>query len=251
MFFSSIKQTSIKNKASTWFNWGMTIAFDMPSSVVLLLLVFFSHISYGNGFSKFWGSVTYSGQYDRLLYTLEPQIRLIDRPEKYDQFLLNSGIGTKITSPFQIWLGQTYINYADTNDIAEDVAPAVKNEYRIWEQIMWHRPFYEELASRSRLEQRHSFQSAQWAVRFRERAYWTIPLNTVISLALSDEIFINLKPVPWVSTPTFDQNRLFIGFFYQFTTNIGLNVSYINQYINKRDKEYNNGVLLNLVIYAF
>src|SRR3990167_2222136 len=206
----------------------------------------FSHISYSNGFSKLWGAATYFGHYNQLLYTLEPQIRLIDRPEKYDQSLLNSGIGTKIMSPFQIWLGQTYINYLGTNDIAEDVGRAVLNEYRIWEQIMWHRPFSEELASRTRLEQRRAFQSAEWAVRFRERAYWTIPFNETLSFALSDEFFLNLKSVSWVTTSTLDQNRIFIGFFYKFTSNLGLNISYINQYINKRTKEYNNGIVLNL-----
>lgn len=186
-----------------------------------------------------------------MLYTIEPQIRLIDRPEHYDQSLFNAGIGTKMMSPFQIWLGQTYINYSETNDSAEDVNNTVLNEYRIWEQIMWRKPFSEGLASRTRLEQRRAFQSADWAVRFRERAYWTIPLNDTVSFALSDEVFMNLKSVPWVSTSTLDQNRIFIGFFYKITPTLGLNISYLNQYINRTPQEYNNGVLLNIIMYAF
>lgn len=224
---------------------------NMPRFFIALLLSMMSPISSGQDFSKLWGAATYFGRYNQLLYTIEPQIRLIDRSEKYDQSLLNAGIGTAITSPFQIWLGQTYVNYAKTNDVAEDVGNTVSNEYRIWEQLMWHRPFLDGLASRSRLEQRHAFDSTNWAVRFRERAYWTMPLNDTLSFAVSDEVFINLNSVPWVATSTLDQNRIFIGFFYKMTSNLSLNVSYINQYINRHPQEYNNGVLLNFIVYTF
>lgn len=220
----------------------------LSCALILLLSSIYSPHAYSQSFSKLWGSATYFGRYNQLLYTVEPQIRLIDRSEKYEQSLLNFGIGRKITSQWQLWVGQTYINYTAPNDIAEDVGNMTVNEYRIWEQAMWQRPFYDNLASRSRLEQRRVFQSSEWAVRFRDRVYWTIPMNKTLSLALSDEFFLNLKSVPWVTTPTFDQNRIFIGFFYQFTPNIGLNVSYMNQYINKNPKEDNNGLLLNLII---
>jgi len=219
--------------------------------IALLLLILFSQLNYSQSFSKLWGAATYFGRYNQLLYTVEPQIRLIDSANRYDQSLLNAGIGQTIMPQLQIWLGQTYINYADTNNIAEDIESVVLNEYRIWEQVVWRRPFFESLALRSRLEQRHAFDNAEWAVRFRERGFWTIPLNETLSFALNDEFFLNLKSAPWVTTPFFDQNRLFIGIFYKFTPNIGVNISYMNQYINKINKEYNNGIVLNLIIYAF
>ena len=194
---------------------------------------------------------SYFGRYDQILYTIEPQVRFIDRAEKYEQSLFNAGIGTALAPQWQIWLGQTYINYAAQNDIAEDVENVVKNEYRVWEQLVWHRPFNDELASRTRLEERHAVQSTEWAVRIRERGYWTIPLNETISFTLNDEIFLNLKSTPWIADSTFDQNRLYVGFYYKLTPNIGVNVSYLNQYIPRTPIEVNNGLVVNLIAYMY
>ena len=116
---------------------------------------------------------------------------------------------------------------------------------------MWRRPFSDEFASRLRVEQRRAFQTSEWAVRLRERSYWTIPVNETISFALNDEIFLNVKSVPWVATSTFDLNRVFVGIYYKFTPNMGLNVSYMNQYIARDPAEVNSGLVLNLIAYMY
>ena len=219
--------------------------------VIVGLLSLIPELCFSESYTKIWGLASYFGKYEQLLYMVEPQIRLVDSAGTYEQSLLNAGIGTIIKPQLQIWLGQTYTNYSDNNNVAEDVQNVVINEYRIWEQITWQRPFSDEFASRLRLEQRHAFESSEWAVRLRERAYWTIPLNERFSLALNDEIFLNLKLVPWVSTSTFDQNRLFVGIYYKLTPNIGLNVSYMNQYIARESVEVNNGLMLNLIAYMY
>lgn len=215
------------------------------------VLSLISQLVFSESYTKLWGLASYFGQYEQLLYAVEPQIRLVDSAGTYEQSLLNAGIGTTIKPQLQIWLGQTYTNYSDNNNVAEDVENVVSNEYRVWEQIMWRRPFSDEFASRLRVEQRRAFQTSEWAVRLRERAYWTIPVNEMISFALNDEIFLNLKSVPWVATSTFDQNRVFVGIYYKFTPNIGLNVSYMNQYIARDPVEVNNGLVLNLIAYMY
>ena len=174
---------------------------------------------------------------------------MVDSAGTYEQTLLNGGIGTTIRPELQVWIGQTYANYSNRNNIAEDVENIVFNEYRIWEQLIWRRPFFDEFASRLRVEQRRVFQTPEWAVRLRERAYWTIPLNKTISFTLNDEVFFNLKSAPWVATSIFDQNRLFVGIYYKFTPNTGLNVSYMNQYIARVPVEVNSGLVLNLITY--
>lgn len=219
--------------------------------VIAGVLSLMPQLCFSESYTKLWGLASYFGKYEQLLYMIEPQIRLVDSAGTYEQSLLNTGIGTIIKPQLQIWLGQTYANYSDNNNVAEDVKNAVINEYRIWEQIVWRRPFSDGFASRLRLEQRHAFESAEWAVRLRERAYWTIPLNEKFSFALNDEIFLNLKSVPWVSTSTFDQNRLFVGIYYKLTPNTGLNVSYMNQYIAREPAEVNNGLMLNLIAYMY
>ena len=219
--------------------------------VIAGVLSLISQLVFSESYTKLWGLASYFGQYEQLLYAAEPQIRLVDSAGTYEQSLLNAGIGTTIKPQLQIWLGQTYTNYSDNNNVAEDVENVVINEYRVWEQIMWRRPFSDEFASRLRVEQRRAFQTSEWAVRLRERSYWTIPVNETISFALNDEIFLNLKSVPWVTTSTFDQNRVFVGIYYKFTPNIGLNVSYMNQYIARDPAEVNSGLVLNLIAYMY
>lgn len=223
----------------------------MSRFIMAVLLSLIALPSFSKNYNKLWSSASLFYQYKQWLYTVEPQIRLINRAGIYEQSLLNAGFGTTIRPQLQIWLGQTYSNYSTINNVSEDVGNTVTNEYRIWEQLLWRRPFSDEFSSRLRLEERRAFEASGWAVRLRERAYWTIPLTETISLALNDEIFLNLKAVPWVSTATLDQNRLFIGIFYKFTPNIGLNISYMNQYIARNPVEINNGLILNLIAYLY
>ena len=219
--------------------------------IIAGVLSLISQIAFSESYTKLWGLASYFGQYNTLLYMAEPQIRLIDRTGTYEQTLVNIGMGATIKPQLQVWLGQTYTNYSKSNNIAEDVENIITNEYRVWEQIMWRRPFYDAFASRFRVEQRRAFETSEWAVRLRERAYWTIPLNEKISFALNDELFLNVKSTPWVAPSTFDQNRLFVGIYYKFTPNIGLNVSYMNQYIAREPAEINNGLVLNLIVYMY
>jgi len=219
--------------------------------IITAILCLMNQLSFGVSHTKLWGLASYFGQYKQLLYTVEPQIRWVDNANVYEQSLFNAGIGINMMPKLQIWLGQTYTNYANSNNVDEDVNKNVLNEQRIWQQIVWQRPFSDELASRTRMEQRRAFQSPEWAVRLRERVYWTIPIYQTISFALSDEMFLNLKSVPWVSTSTFDQNRLFVGIYYNLTPEIGVNISYFNQYITRNPVEVNHGLVLNLVAYMF
>jgi len=217
--------------------------------IIAIILSVIALPGFSKNYNKLWGAASLFYQYKKILYTVEPQIRLVNRTGIYDQSLLNAGFGTTIRPHLQVWLGQTYANYSDINNVSEDVGNTVTNEYRIWEQLLWRRPFSDVFSSRLRLEQRRAFEASDWAVRLRERAYWTIPLTEKISFALNDEIFLNLKSVRWVSTSTLDQNRLFIGVFYKFTPKIGLNISYMNQYIDRNPAEINNGLVLNLIAY--
>jgi hypothetical protein len=206
--------------------------------------------SYADSYSKLWGLVSYFSREGELLYAVEPQLRLVDKPGVYEQLLLNAAIGTAIKPEWQVWLGQTYSNYSQLNNIDEDVSNQVLDEYRVWEQLLWHRPFWDKYASRLRLEQRRAFENPTWAVRLRERFYWTLPVHGALYFAINDELFVNLKTVSWVPTSTLDQNRFYIGGQYQLTPNMGLNMSYMNQYIAKTPAEVNNGLVINLIVYA-
>ena len=232
-------------------NKSLEILITIFRYAFLFLLTLTSQLCQGQSYEKLWGLATYFGRYEQLLYTVEPQIRLVERSGIYEQSLINVGIGKTIMPEWQIWLGQTYNNYSNTNNITEDVEAVTLNEYRIWEQLIWRKPFAQGFASRTRLEQRRAFQSNEWAVRLRERLYWTTPVSETVSFALNDEIFLNLQDATWVASSSFDQNRLYIGIFYSLTPKIGINISYMNQYVARTPSEINNGIILNLITYMY
>ncbi|HVT62902.1 MAG TPA: hypothetical protein VHD33_05380, partial [Legionellaceae bacterium] len=71
------------------------------------------------GFEKFWGLVTYTNHYQDVLFLVEPQIRLVNIGDGYEQFLLNTGAGKAFAPQLQLWVGQTISNFSPYN-IEED-----------------------------------------------------------------------------------------------------------------------------------
>lgn len=196
-------------------------------------------------FTKFWGLTTINGQYHSWTYMLEPQLRLIHQPDAYEQTLVNMGVAQTVLPNLQLWIGQTYSNFAAQNNIAEDISGNDLNEYRIWQQILWTVP-EKNLIFKARLEERYSFENNPWSIRFRERSYWTVPLTDYYSVVLSDEFFVNLNQVAWVVTKTFDQNRFFAGILKKFSDHTSVSLSYLNQYLSRTPIEVNHGVVLNI-----
>ena len=62
-------------------------------NLVFLLLGCYTLTYASVSYDKLWGSYTFNGRYKDILYTVEPQIRLVNLGEGYQQFLLNEGIG--------------------------------------------------------------------------------------------------------------------------------------------------------------
>lgn len=217
-------------------------------SAILCLLCMTSNLARSqNNYDKLWGLVSYTGQYQNYLYMIEPQLRLVNQQDGYEQFLLNAGGGIPIATNLQFWIGQTYANFSPYNSVTEDVAANDLNEYRLWQQFLWTIPRVS-IALKSRLEERYSFENAPWAVRFRERGYWTKAINHEYSLFISDEVFINLKAVSWIPTQTIDQNRAYVGILKKMTPSLSLSISYMNQHIFRSPPENNQGIVLNFFI---
>lgn len=178
---------------------------------------------------------------------VEPQIRWVDRRPAYEQFMLNAGGGVSLNSKLQVWVGQTYSDYARRDDITDDVSDRVTEEYRNWQQVIWI-PIPHSVLLRSRLEERRSFENPRWGVRLRERLYWQTPFSNNTSLVLSDEFFINVNHVPWIRTSTLDQNRAYAGIQQKLTSTFSMNVSYMNQNIFRKRPESNPAVVVNFYV---
>lgn len=125
------------------------------------------------------------------------------------------------------------------------------NENRAWEQYTFATPTPAgNLQLRSRLEERTVNIGAGTGVRFRQLAKLAYPLTPRWSLIGWDELFINANTVDWGPVAGFDQNRVFVGFGYQFDATFRTEIGYLNQYIN-RDLVYDRDfdlVSVNLYI---
>lgn len=209
----------------------------------LIVLCHWQTFSWGSTTNKLWSLLTLTGNYGTFLYYLEPQLRLIQTNRMFNQFLTNAGGGYQVAPAWQLWFGQTITT------TSQDADPGNFEEYRVWEQIVWqHSINTVRLTSRTRLEQRKSFDFAEWANRVRERMLVNIPITTNISLAMSDEILVNLNRVQWISTKTWDQNRAYIGLVRQFTKSTSLSAGYMHQWIFTAPKQSDNVLFINFMI---
>lgn len=189
---------------------------------------------------KFWSLLTLNGDYHNLVYTVEPQLRLVTPGGLFQQFLANTGLGYKMNSNWQLWIGQTFS--ADS----QDAVPGSLDEYRLWQQIVWRQSFTQfNLTSRTRLEERRSLNFSEWAFRLRQRLTFNRPLTEIFSLVIYDEAFVSLNPVYWIITNTFDQNRAYIGVEQQVTKGGYIGAGYMNQYLSTTPAQSDNVFVLN------
>lgn len=195
-------------------------------SLLLLISLPFSSFAIQQ-INKQWSLFTLSGNYKKLLYTIEPQLRLFDQQHVFQQFLANAGFGYKATPSWQIWFGQT-ISFDSQDAVAGSV-----EEYRIWQQLLYKHPLYSaQLISRTRIEERKSFFFPDWAYRFRERLLINKPIANNLSVVISNEIFVNVNQASWIITDRIDQNRAYIGLEQRLSPRSYLGVGYMSQYLS-------------------
>ncbi len=201
----------------------------MKRAQLLLLIVIcnLANVSFAiQSTNKLWSSFTLTGNYGTFLYNIEPQLRLIEATNAFNQFLTNAGGGIALNPTWQFWLGQTI------STVAQDAEPGSVEEYRSWEQVIWQRQIKSiRLNSRTRVEQRKSFAFATWANRFRERMTANIPLAEKLDLVVGNEILVNLNRVEWLTTKTWDQDRIYVGFTRQLSKSTFLSVGGMNQWL--------------------
>lgn len=221
----------------------------LQNFALILLISFSTIVTADTSFFKTWVLYTFNGKYDNLLYVVEPQFRMVNRNSGYQQFLFNTGIGAWVDDKWQLWIGQTIVNNDRANNVTDDIANIISGEYRLWQQINYvsNNTVLGDFLFRTRLEERYPEFENNWSIRFRERIYWTIPLTDRQSLVMSDELLINVKRAPWITTQTIDQNRVFLGVQQKLTPTLFINLSYLNQFLTTPNREMNHGIFVNLI----
>lgn len=157
---------------------------------------------------------------------MEANPRFSDDASTIDQLLLRPALGYQITPTISLWQGYAWItNYE----------PGFSQEHRIFQQLIYARKFsHFKIFSRSRLEERWIEDAVGTSLRARTMLRGDVPLPGLpaLSLAAYDEIFVNLNSLRQGPESGFDQNRAFVGFNYQFTSQLNMDLGYQLQIVN-------------------
>jgi hypothetical protein len=159
----------------------------------------------------------------------------VDRPF---QFLFRPAVTYFIKDNLRVQLGYTYVHH-----FPPEGKTTSRTEHRPWQQIWWNQK-YPGLTTLQwlRLEQRFNEKVANdvkedgynYNFRVRYNFSFFIPLKgkeiapKTPFAAITNEIFLNFGGN--IVYNTFDQNRLFAGFGYQFTSHLNAQLGYMNVY---------------------
>ncbi len=166
---------------------------------------------------------------------LEAQPRVGLTPGRFDAVLLRGALGIEPVAGLSFWLGFGWIpswTSADLDDISA-------GEGRAYQQVTWTKGFTKalKLQLRGRFEQRllEGVSGPVHRARVMGRFTWTFKEDPTLLLALQDEIFGSFNERPGSGPAGFDQNRAYVGFGWQPTSETLLEVGYLNQLVRRRE----------------
>lgn len=161
-------------------------------------------------------------------YYLEPQLRFIDDHYFFNQTLQLGGLGYQFNKNITLFAGPGWV-------ITKTPSGQSTHETRYWQQLNWLilNKSSLNINSRTRLEERERTDTAQMAVRFRQRIWMRIPFEKWErhSFSIFDELFFNLNHPYWVSPYLLEQNRAFVGITTQLSKSMLVDIGYLNQYL--------------------
>jgi len=189
---------------------------------ILKLILLFS-ASYSMAADQYLGqwtsAVIRSPQKHRVFGSLELHSRYFSQAGQSYYGFLRPSVGVKVNNYHSLSAGYYW-------------APSMSgfpSEQRIWEQ--WHWIIAESAVDFSmyhRIEQRlfSQYDPIGWRYRMFIRMQWGLSDTSSLKLALTNELFINFNRIGTLPEGL-DQNRLFLGFFYPWTPDLGLDFGYM------------------------
>lgn len=209
---------------------------QLKTLLILLLLISVDTVckaqdsEVGNWF-VYLGNQTFSNKWN---FWNEVQYRNYNFIGDLQQLVLRTGVGYNLTEHNNnILLGYAIINshpYVPNSDEKTSF-----NEHRIFQQFITRQHFGRTfIMHRYRIEER--FLPDDFRVRFRYLLLFNFPLNNktmsdkTIYTSASNEIFLNAE------SPVFDQNRLYGGIGYVFNKNFRIEVGFMVQTFEKRNR---------------
>jgi len=217
-------------------------------SVSILLSIACSSANAYQTYEKLWMSNVLTGSLavdQPYKYYLQTDLRFIDSPYIFNQFLLLGGLGYQFTPAILVFggVGRVFDKTADGSTIKEN---------RLWQQLNWSLINFSHymLNSRTRLEEVKNLDQSQLLYRIRQRFWLRVPIKRWDSYYIScyDEIFLHFNHPEWSSPYVFSQNRAFIGIAKRFSPQTILDIGYLNQYIHSTQNQINHVLLFSFTI---
>ena len=198
-----------------------------------------------------WGAVIASGHpsesMPNLAFWLEGQGRFNDDTSRFNQGILRTALGYRLSERAVVYGGYGYIPNNPPNN------PDNVVEHRLYQQLSFgtvQLPFNVSMSSRTRLEQRTIEGADDTGWRFRQFLKWTRPTGFHDKLYWSvwDEIFINLDDTDWGANDGIDQNRVFAGMGVHVTPKARAEVGYMNQLVRRTGRSDASNHILSLTL---
>lgn len=160
--------------------------------------------------------------------------------------LTRPGVGFQVTPWLSLWAGYAWTpTFLDGN-------PDVVNEHRAWEQVLlqYETSFRLNLQSRTRLEQRFHENGPEVGHRLRQfvRVSWRPSAEVPVGALVSDELFVAFNATPWGQPSGVDQNRFFVGPFFQLAPWARIEAGYMFVYLDRATDRFTHAVSATLVV---
>jgi len=199
---------------------------------------------------QFWSALKASGLFvnDHYNYVFELHGRFRFENPVFAKGISRFGLGYVVNPSIRVFLGYDFDGReTPLND------DKVMLGQRVWQQVSAQLSKDEHFswASRTRFEQRFSFDFSGTALRLRELLSWnfTDTIYDKITPSIYDEVFLNLNHPSWVSRKTVSQNRVFVGLLIPWKKYAMVRVGYMNQtFFGVRGVEMNHIFHVALII---
>jgi hypothetical protein len=184
---------------------------------------------------------------DQVGWHAEVQLRRNDFVAKPQQLLVRTGLDYYTKSNARITIGYAFVQ---THPYGEFAVAETFPEHRIWQQFLTNQSLGKvKLSHRYRLEQRMignsstgKFSNGRYENRFRYMAKAVLNITNSekpVFLAAYDEIFINFGKE--VGFNLFDQNRLYGAIGFTLSSNVKIELGYLNQRVLLRGLDISSG----------
>ena len=149
--------------------------------------------------------------------------------------IVRPGLGLHLAPFASAWAGYAWV------PVGRDETDSVVHEHRAWQQVIFQHKldFGVSIQSRLRFEQRFSEAGDDVALRYRQffRIGWQPAKHVPLGLAVWDEVFLGLLEADWGPRRGFDQNRLFVGPFWQAADFARLELGYLSLFVERGETD--------------